>query len=80
MLTFKNSNLGETVKEISIDRILLETDSPYLAPTQHRGEKNEPKYIPLIAEDLAKKLNMNLEDLSVKINENISEIFDIKLD
>ena len=80
VLTFKNSNLGETVKEISIDRILLETDSPYLAPTPHRGEKNEPKYIPLIAEDLAKKLNMNLEDLSVKINENISEIFDIKLD
>ena len=80
VLTFKNSNLGETVKEISIDRILLETDSPYLAPTPHRGEKNEPKYIPLIAEDLAQKLNMNLDDLSVKINKNISEIFDIKLD
>ncbi len=80
VLTFSNSNLKETVKEIPIDRILLETDSPYLAPTPFRGTKNEPKNIPIIAEELAKNLKINISDLSLKINENISEIFDIKLD
>lgn len=80
VLTFKNSNLGETVKNIPIDRILLETDSPYLAPTPHRGEKNEPKYIPLIAQELAQKKEMDLDELDIIINKNIDEIFDIKLD
>lgn len=80
VLTFKNSNLKETVKEIPLDRILYETDSPYLAPTPHRGEQNEPKYIPLIAEELSKILEKTSEEINEKILKNTVEIFNIKID
>ena len=80
VLTFKNSNLKETIKEIPFDQILFETDSPYLAPTPYRGEKNEPKYIPLIAEELSKILEINIDELSKKIIKNTVEIFNIKID
>ncbi len=53
VVTFKNSGLGEVVKQISLDRIVLETDAPYLAPHPFRGKRNEPKFIPLIAEKIA---------------------------
>ena len=80
VLTFSNSNLKETIKEISLDKILLETDSPYLAPTPYRGHQNEPKYIPIIAEKLSEILNKNIEEIEKKIKENTSKIFNIKID
>ena len=80
VLTFNNSNLKETVKDISINRILFETDSPYLTPVPYRGKQNEPKYIPIIADELSKILKTEIDELSKIINENISDIFGIKLD
>jgi TatD DNase family protein len=80
VLTFNNSNLKETIKQISIDRILLETDSPYLAPTPYRGSQNEPKYIPVIAKTLSEILNIEIEELEKIIAENTSKIFNIKID
>ncbi len=80
VLTFKNSNLRETIKNIPLDRILLETDSPYLAPTPHRGERNEPKYIPLIAEDLAYLTDTSLKKLEKQIENNTLKIYNIKID
>jgi TatD DNase family protein len=77
VITFKNTNLKETIKEVPIDRILLETDSPYLAPTPFRGEKNESKYIPLIAEEIAKNKDITIEELSEKTEENVHRIFGI---
>ena len=77
VITFKNTNLKETIKEVPIDRILLETDSPYLAPTPFRGEKNESKYIPLIAEEIAKNKDITIEELSKKTEENVHRIFGI---
>lgn len=49
VVTFKNSKLGEIVSQIPLEKIVLETDSPYLTPSPYRGEKNSSKYIPLIA-------------------------------
>ena len=80
VLTFSNSNLKETIKEIPMDRILLETDSPYLAPTPYRGKQNEPKYIPIIANNLSEILGKNIEEIEEKIKENTCKIFDIKID
>ncbi len=53
VITFKNAKLGDMVKYLPQDRIVLETDSPYLAPHPHRGSKNQSKYIPVIAEKVA---------------------------
>ena len=80
VLTFKNTNLRETVKEMPIDRILLETDSPYLAPTPYRGEQNEPKYIPIIAEELAKVYDKTIEEIATITTRNVCDIFNIKID
>ena len=80
VLTFENSNLKETVKDIPIDRILLETDSPYLAPTPFRGSKNEPKNIPIIAEKLAMILGKNPVEISEITLGNTRKIFNNKFD
>lgn len=78
VVTFKNSKLIETVKQIGIENIVLETDCPYISPEPFRGQKNEPKNIKIIAEYIVKNLNINLKDLEVITNENISRIFDIQ--
>jgi len=53
VVTFKNSKLGEIVSQIPLDKIVLETDSPYLTPAPYRGEKNSSKYIPFIASKIS---------------------------
>lgn len=77
VVTFKNSNLGETLKSIDPSNIVLETDSPYLTPHPFRGEKNESKNILIIAEKLCEIYDISLEKLSEITNKNIREIFDI---
>lgn len=76
VITFKNSNIKEVYKSISLHNIVLETDSPYLAPTPYRGKKNEPANILVIAEFLASLYGVSLSYLSEVTNENISRIFD----
>ena len=65
----------ETIKKVPIDRIVLETDSPYLAPTPYRGEKNESKYIPIIAQEIANQLDMPLEEIEKITTNNASILF-----
>ena len=80
ILTFKNSNLNEVLKEISVNNIILETDSPYLSPVPLRGKQNEPKNIKIIAESLSKIYNFDLKELAKITNKNVSNFFDkIKL-
>ena len=68
IITFKNSlELQETFKFISNDRILIETDSPFLAPIPMRGKKNEPSYIKYTLEKLAELKSINFEDLDAII-------------
>ena len=76
--TFKNARkVVEVLEFLPIENILLETDCPYLAPTPHRGEVNEPKYIPLIAERIAQIKGLSLEEVALKTTENVKRIFGI---
>ena len=76
IITFKNaSTLRETVKEIPLERILIETDSPWLAPVPFRGSKNEPKYVLEVAKALAKIKGVTLQEVCEKTAHNYSELF-----
>jgi len=79
VLTFKNSGLDKVVKDIDIKHMVLETDSPYLPPTPHRGKRNESSYVALVAQKLADTLEVTLEEIAIKTTENASEIFKMKL-
>ncbi|MEY2792026.1 MAG: 3-5 ssDNA/RNA exonuclease TatD [Bacteroidota bacterium] len=70
VITYKNSNLFESIKDISLDHIVLETDAPYLTPVPYRGTPNSSKYIPLIAEKLADLYQMDLNMVIEKTTQN----------
>lgn len=78
VVTFKNSKLYEVVEAVGLENIVLETDSPYLAPEPYRGKKNSSKYIPLIAEKLARILNVSVEKVSEITLNNTYCLFDLK--
>jgi len=75
VLTFKKSGLDETVKKIPLDRIVLETDSPYLAPTPHRGKRNESAYVKLIARQLSVIKEVEMEEVASVTTGNAKKIF-----
>ena len=75
VLTFKNSGLDKVVKELPLSRMVLETDSPFLAPTPHRGKRNESAYIPLIAQKLADIHQTSVENIAKITTENAEKIF-----
>ena len=77
VLTFKNSNLKEVVRDIPIQEIVLETDSPYLAPVPHRGKQNMPSYIPLIANALATYKALTPELVEEVTTQNAQKIFNL---
>ena len=58
-----------------LDKILLETDAPFLAPAAHRGEQNESSYIPEIAKWLAEKLNVSVDEVMQKTTKNCHDLF-----
>jgi TatD DNase family protein len=73
--TFKNGGLDKVLPDLPLDRIVLETDSPYLAPTPHRGKRNEPSYIPLIAAKVAALMKVSAEELQTATSQNVKKIF-----
>lgn len=77
VLTFKNSRLFEVIKEIPLEYIVLETDSPFLTPEPFRKYKNESKYIPVIAESLASFKGVSVEEVMNTTTKNARQIFDI---
>jgi len=77
VVTFKNCKLKEVLEKISLENIILETDSPYLTPVPLRGKKNEPANVSYVAEYVANIYNVSLEELSEITNNNIKRIFDI---
>lgn len=77
VVTFKNAkNIKEVVKSIPLSYILLETDSPYLAPHPYRGMRNSPKYIPIIANEIASIKGVTNLDVSRVTSSNAEAIFD----
>ena len=77
VLTFKNASLDKVVQNIDLEHLLLETDSPYLAPAPYRGKRNESSYIPLIAEKLALAKNLTVEEVAEKTTKNAVELFNL---
>lgn len=77
VLTFKNCNLKDVLKEIDLNNILLETDSPYLAPVPLRGLPNEPVNLNIIAEYLCSIYNVSLEELAGILEDNFNDVFNI---
>ena len=77
-LTFKNAaKLPEIVRNSPKERILLETDSPYLTPAPHRGKRNEPAYVPKIAEKLADIWKIDIEEVATVTTENAETLYNI---
>ena len=73
--TFKKGGMEEVLPHIPLDSIVLETDSPYLTPTPHRGKRNEPSYIPLIGERVAELKNISVEELKKATTQNALKLF-----
>ena len=77
-LTYKNSqNLKEVAKSIPLDRILVETDDPYLPPTPFRGQKNHPKYVTYVLKELANLKEISYEEISDITYKNALKVFDL---
>ena len=77
VLTYKKASIAETVKEIPLDRILLETDCPYLTPVPFRGKRNESSYIPHIAARLSEILGKGIEEIAETTTANAEKLFRI---
>lgn len=67
----------EVVKYIGIEKIVLETDAPYVTPVPHRGKRNEPAYVSYVAEKLAEVLGKNAEEVAAKTTKNTSDVLKI---
>jgi TatD DNase family protein len=78
MVTFKNWRLDDAVRETPLDRLLLETDSPYLAPVPYRGKRNEPGFVRAVAERVAAVRGMPVDQLIAATGENAARVFGLK--
>jgi TatD DNase family protein len=75
--TFKNGKIDQFLNEIDLKHIVLETDSPYLAPKPYRGKRNESAYVLKVAEKLAELYDLSLEDIALQTTKNSKEVFGI---
>ena len=73
--TFKNGGLDKVLPEVSLEHLVLETDSPYLAPVPYRGKRNEPSYIPLIAHKLADIKKISVDEIKTVTTRNALTLF-----
>ena len=77
-LTYKKDGVGEAVADVPLDRIVLETDAPYLAPVPVRGRRNEPAHTRLVAERLATLRGMRVEDVAAATSSTAERLFGLK--
>ena len=75
VITYKKSGLPEALENIPVERIILETDAPYLPPVPHRGKRNESSYLPFIAAKLAEVKHISLEEVAAITTANAEKIF-----
>ena len=76
--TFKNAALGTIAATVPLERLVLETDAPYLSPVPHRGQRNEPSYIPLIAQRIADLRGISLDEVADVTTTSARKLFKIK--
>lgn len=75
VVTFKNGGLDKIMDSIPLDRLVLETDAPYLTPKPYRGKRNEPAYIPLIARRLSELYGCTIDEIASATTSNAQKIF-----
>jgi TatD DNase family protein len=76
ILTFKNATgIKEVAQAIPLDKMLIETDSPYLAPTPHRGKTNQPAFVRHVAEEIARLRNITVDEVGVATSQNFNRLF-----
>ncbi len=75
VLTYKNSGLKETLKDVSVDHLMLETDAPYLAPVPFRGKRNESSYVLQVAIELSKVYDLPITEIAKITTANAVELF-----
>jgi TatD DNase family protein len=75
VITFKNAGVDESVAELPLDKMILETDAPYLAPSPKRGKRNEPSFIKYTAEKLAEVMDTTFEDIASQTSETALNLF-----
>ena len=81
VITFKNAKIKEVIKEVGLENVVLETDSPYLTPEPFRGKQNNPGHVFEVAKFVADLYNISLEDLAEQTNKNIINMYKkMKLD
>lgn len=79
VVTFKNAvKMKEVAKDIPLERILLETDAPYLTPVPFRGKENQPAYVKYVAEEIASLRGISVEEVAQITTENAKTVFNIK--
>lgn len=77
-VTFKNARLPkEVATEIALEHLMIETDAPYLAPHPHRGKRNEPAFVPLVAEEIARLKGLTIEEVAQATTANAKNFFGI---
>lgn len=77
VLTFKNAGVDRTVAQLPLDRLILETDAPYLSPVPYRGKRNEPAYLEKTAARLAQIHDIEVQEVNEKTTETAKQIFDL---
>jgi TatD DNase family protein len=76
IVTFKNAaTIKEVAKQVPLDRVLVETDSPYLAPIPYRGKTNQPSYVKYVAEEIARLRDITLEEVTAASTQNFFRLF-----
>ncbi|TSA28254.1 MAG: TatD family deoxyribonuclease [Bacteroidetes bacterium] len=80
VVTFRNSGLQQVVQAVELEHLLVETDAPFLAPVPFRGQRNEPAYIPYIAEKVAELKNVTVEEVAEVTTAGALEMFGIRVE
>lgn len=76
-VTYKNGKLADVVKQVNLQHVILETDSPFLPPVPHRGERNESSYIPLIAQKISEIMGVSQKEVAEITTQNALNLFRI---
>lgn len=79
-ITYKNSRSVEVMKEVPLEKLLLETDSPFMAPVPHRGKRNEPAYVNQVAQKIAEVKGVSTAEVARVTSRNAIDLFRLKLD